>query len=62
MTDAAIAARSSASRRKLQAGVRVLFLAAIAASTVFVATAFAAPNYPELTGRVTDQAGLLGLG
>lgn len=58
MIGAAIAARSQASRRKLQAGVRIVLLAALAASAP-VATAFAAPNYPELTGRVTDQAGLL---
>jgi uncharacterized protein len=34
-------------------------LATLTASAILVATAFAAPNYPELTGRVTDQAGLL---
>jgi uncharacterized protein len=35
-----------------------VLLAALAASAL-VATASAAPNYPKLTGRVTDQAGLL---
>jgi uncharacterized protein len=59
MAGAAIAARSLASRRKLQACVRVVLLAALAASAVLVTIASAAPNYPELTGRVTDQAGLL---
>ncbi len=58
MIGAAIAARSLASRRKLQTGIRVVLLAALAASAL-VATASAAPNYPKLTGRVTDQAGLL---
>lgn len=27
--------------------------------TLFAALAFAAPNYPELTGRIVDQAGIL---
>jgi uncharacterized protein len=58
MIGAAIAAWSLASRRKLQKGIRVVLLAALAASAL-VATASAAPNYPKLTGRVTDQAGLL---
>jgi uncharacterized protein len=58
MIGAAIGARSLASRRKLQTGIRVVLLAALAASAL-VATASAAPNYPKLTGRVTDQAGLL---
>jgi uncharacterized protein len=35
------------------------FLAALAMWAVAIGTAFAAPNYPQLTGRVTDQAGLL---
>jgi len=59
MTGAAIAARSLASRRALWAGVRIVLLGMFAASAVYIATAFAAPTYPELTGRITDQAGLL---
>ena len=31
----------------------------LAALVLFMAPAFAAPSYPELTGRVTDEAGLL---
>lgn len=58
MAGAAIAARSFALRRKLRVRVGVVLLAALAVSAVFVATASAAPNYPELTGRIIDQAGL----
>jgi len=70
MTDAAIAARSLMLRRALHARERAAtWLAPIRAFaamalvvigvTNFAAPAFAAPAYPELTGRVTDQAGLL---
>ncbi|WP_325457737.1 YgcG family protein [Hyphomicrobium sp.] len=39
--------------------MRTIALAVFAASVTLIATASAAPTYPELTGRVTDQAGLL---
>lgn len=58
MTGASIAARSLVSRRELWLGVRIALLGLLAATVVLVATAFAAPTYPELTGRITDQAGL----
>jgi uncharacterized protein len=59
MTDAAIAARFLTSRRELWASVRIALLALLVASAFLAAPAFAAPNYPELAGRITDQAGLL---
>lgn len=60
MTDAAYAARSLASivpRR----GVHALALALMLAFTAmaFTFAALSAPTYPELSGRITDQAGLL---
>jgi uncharacterized protein len=60
MTGAAIAARSITSRREVWSGARVacrILLAAL--SVVLAAPAFAAPTYPDLVGRITDQAGLL---
>jgi uncharacterized protein len=48
-----------ASRREFRTGARIALLALAVASAVLIVTAFAAPTYPELTGRVTDQAGLL---
>ena len=39
--------------------MRTALLVALAALSVLVVSAAAAPNYPELTGRVTDEAGLL---
>ncbi|MBA2126353.1 hypothetical protein DLM45_08965 [Hyphomicrobium methylovorum] len=63
MTDAADAARSlaSASHRR---GVRTLafvLMSALAAAVLALSVfgALAAPTYPELAGRITDQAGLL---
>ncbi|HEY8195230.1 MAG TPA: TPM domain-containing protein [Hyphomicrobium sp.] len=61
MAGAAIAARSLAPRNG-RASWRIALLVPLAALCVFfvhVAIAIAAPTYPELTGRVTDQAGLL---
>ncbi|AGK59948.1 hypothetical protein HYPDE_41398 [Hyphomicrobium denitrificans 1NES1] len=59
MTGAAIAARSLMPRREPWAGVRLALLSLLAACAFFIAPVYAAPNYPELAGRITDQAGLL---
>lgn len=59
MTGAAIAARSLMSRREPWASVRNALLALLAACAFMIAPAYAAPNYPDLSGRITDQAGLL---
>lgn len=59
MTGAAIAARSLISRREPWASVRRALLVLLAACACLIAPAYAAPNYPELSGRITDQAGLL---
>ncbi|MBN9353327.1 MAG: hypothetical protein J0H04_04845, partial [Hyphomicrobium denitrificans] len=59
MTVAAIAARSMMTRREPWGSVRNALLVLLAACTILIAPAFAAPNYPELAGRITDQAGLL---
>lgn len=59
MTGAAIAARSFMPRRELWASVRIALLSLLAAFAFLVAPVCAAPNYPELAGRITDQAGLL---
>ncbi len=59
MTVAAIAARSMTTRREPWGSVRNALLALLAACAILIAPAFAAPNYPELAGRITDQAGLL---
>jgi len=57
MTGAAIAARSLAALRELRASV--LILVVLGALITVIAPAIAAPIYPELASRVTDEAGLL---
>jgi uncharacterized protein len=47
------------SRRKPWASVRLALFCLLATCAFFIAPAYAAPNYPELAGRITDQAGLL---
>jgi uncharacterized protein len=59
MAGAAIAAWSLAPRREQSARVRNALLVVLAVLSALIASAIAAPNYPDLTGRVTDQAGLL---
>ena len=46
-------------RRELWASVRIALFSLLAACAFLVAPVCAAPNYPELAGRITDQAGLL---
>ena len=59
MIGAAIAARCLAIRGGRHTHVRAALLVALTALSALVVSAAAAPNYPELTGRVTDEAGLL---
>ena len=59
MAGAAIASRCLAIRGGGRTHVRAALLVALAALSAVVVSAAAAPNYPELTGRVTDDAGLL---
>jgi uncharacterized protein len=58
MAGAAIAARLSLAREGVRGTVRTA-LCAVLALCAFAAMAFAAPQYPDLAGRVTDEAGLL---
>ena len=61
MVGVAIVARCLAKRggrRTHKSRVGAALLVALALSVLGVSAA-AAPNYPELTGRVTDEAGLL---
>ena len=59
MIGAPIAARCLAIRGGRRTHVRAALLVALVALSALVVSAAAAPNYPELTGRVTDEAGLL---
>ena len=59
MIGAAIAAWCLAIRGGRHTHVRASLLVALAALSALVLSAAAAPNYPELTGRVTDETGLL---
>lgn len=59
MAGAAIATWSLALRGQLRSGIRNSLLIALAALCALVAPAIAEPNYPNLTGRITDQVGLL---
>jgi uncharacterized protein len=59
MAGAPIAARCLAIRGGRRTHVRAPLLVALVALSVLVVSAAAAPSYPELTGRVTDEAGLL---
>jgi uncharacterized protein len=58
MAGAAIAARLSLAREGVRGSIRAALFGALALCA-FATMAFAAPQYPELAGRVTDDAGLL---
>jgi uncharacterized protein len=58
MAGAAIAARLSLAGDDIRGRIRAA-LCAILALCAFAAMAIAAPQYPNLAGRVTDEAGLL---
>ena len=59
MAGAAIATRHLALRGQLRSVVRDSMLMALAVLCAFVVPASAEPNYPNLAGRITDEAGLL---
>ena len=59
MAGAAIATRSWALRDQPRSGVRKCLLMALVALVALISPVIAEPTYPELTGRITDQAGLL---
>ena len=59
MAGAAIATRPSALRAQHRSGVRNSLLMALAVFCALVAPASAEPTYPNLAGRITDEAGLL---
>ena len=59
MAGAAIATRSWALRDQPRSGVRKCLLMALAVLGALISPVIAEPTYPELTGRITDQAGLL---
>jgi uncharacterized protein len=59
MAGAAIATRSWVLRDQPRSGVRKSLLIALAVLCALVTPAVAEPTYPELAGRITDQAGLL---
>ncbi len=59
MAGAAIATRPLALRGQLRSVVRDSMLMALAVLCAFVVPASAEPNYPNLAGRITDEAGLL---
>ena len=59
MAGAAIATRHLALRGQLRSVVRDSMLMALAVLCAFGVPASAEPNYPNLAGRITDEAGLL---